>query len=57
MTNKEKKALLIIADVLEKELVRHNKNLTKKQYYAADDAVESIKYLINRNKKEFLHND
>lgn len=47
MRKKERVFLYEVQKVLEAELLRHNKNLTKKQYYAVDDAVECIKLLLD----------
>ena len=51
MTRKEKDAVKIIIRALENEVLRHNKNLTKKQFYAVDDSVECLKFLIDRSHK------
>ena len=48
MTKKEKEAIKIIIEELDTKLLRHNKNLTKKQYYAVDDSIEALKYLQDR---------
>lgn len=48
MTNKEKNALKIVIDTLENLYKFHNRNLTKKQYYAIEDCVESLKYIADR---------
>lgn len=47
MKKREKKVLFEVQKVLEAELLRHNKNLTKRQYYAVDDAIECIKLLLD----------
>lgn len=51
MTKKEKEALKIIIGALENITKYHNKNLTKKQYWALDDCVECLKYVIDRKYK------
>ena len=54
ITKKEKEAIKIIINEIEEKLVRHNKNLTNKQYYAAEDAVACLRYIIDRDGKKLF---
>ena len=54
MTKKERKLIGDIECVLGNIICYHNKNLTKTQYYAIENCVETIKVLFKEDNKRLF---
>lgn len=51
MTKKERYAVQLAVSLLQNEVFAHNKNLTKKQYFALDETIEILENISKEDNK------